>query len=57
MDADGFVKITDFGLCKEGELILLTVCTSPDSYTCCNLFLQLIHSLQQIYRKPLCVDL
>lgn len=21
MDADGFVKITDFGLCKEGELI------------------------------------
>lgn len=23
MDADGFVKITDFGLCKEGELICL----------------------------------
>lgn len=60
MDADGFVKITDFGLCKEGELIEHTVCTSPDSstfptkYTCYNLFV--FTTTKQIYRKSLCVE-
>lgn len=24
MDADGFVKITDFGLCKEGDTVYLS---------------------------------
>lgn len=64
MDADGFVKITDFGLCKEGELTWHTVCTSPDSstsptkYTCDNLFIAsfFFTTTKQIYGKSLCVE-
>lgn len=29
MDADGFVRIADFGLCKEGKIIIFLFVMSP----------------------------